>query len=107
MCHLCIAQAVLNDLKADAERSGDPVLEAECEVMQRHLDMRRAINESIVLCDAVTKHQPTHPMASRFQFMRERMNEIDKAICSMGEQMTALIMAGDVQATAPGSDTIN
>lgn len=107
MCHLCIAQAILNDLKVDAERSGDPVLEAECEVMQRHLDMRRALDESILLCDSVLKHQPNHPIAARFKFLRERMVQLDRAICDMGQQMETIIMAGDVQATAPGSNTVN
>lgn len=107
MCHLCEAQIVLDQLKLDAERSGDPVLEAECEVMQRHLDIRRSINESLLLCEAVLKHQPSHPYAPRFAYLRERMVQIDKSICDMGMQMEAIIAAGDVQATAPGSDRIN
>lgn len=106
MCHLCAAQLVLNELKLDAEASGDPVLEAECEVMQRHLDIRRAIDESILLCDSVAKHQSQHPIAARFAFLRERMLQVDKMICEMGQQMESIIATG-VVATAPGSDRVN
>lgn len=106
MCHLCEAQEILDQMKADAARIGDPVLEGQCLVYQSHLDARKAFDMALTVCDAVLTHQPSHPLAHEFAFMRERMRAIDKSICDMGEQMAFIIAAGDVTAT-PGSDTVN
>lgn len=66
----------------------------------------QGFNEGLAVCDAVLKHQPNHPLAARFKFLRERMVQIDKSICDMGMQMET-IAAGDVRATAPGSSSVN
>lgn len=98
MCHACDAKKAIDNTRRLA--GDDPFIEAECLIMERHLNMRLQCDEMKLLADACLESLPAqHPMRARFDALRLGANEIDTALRDCAARMIGVIQNGLPTAT--------